>query len=78
MNRRILLLSLALVALAGSLGWLLRQKWLDARAHEQAVLSQPARVRALPPPPAVPAATPVSPAFCKAAKTSESLKSPVT
>jgi hypothetical protein len=62
MNRRILLLSLALVALAGSLGWLLRQKWLEARAHEQAVLSQAARVRVLPPPPAPPAAAPVSPA----------------
>ena len=62
MNRRILLLSLALIALAGSLGWLLRQKWLDARAHEQAVLSQPARVRALQPPPSPPAPAPVSPA----------------
>ncbi len=62
MNRRILLLSLALIALAGSMGWLLRQKWLDARAHEQAVLRQPARVRAVPPPPAPPAAAPVSPA----------------
>ena len=46
MNRRILLLSLALLALAGSLGWLLRQRWLEARAHEQAVLNRPARLHA--------------------------------
>jgi hypothetical protein len=62
MNRRILLLSLALLALAGSLGWLLRQRWLEARAHEQAVLNQPARLRTLSPPPSVPVAAPVSPA----------------
>lgn len=62
MNRRILLLSLALLALAGSLGWLLRQKWLEARAHERAVLSRQANIRPLPPPPAPPAAVPVSPA----------------
>ncbi len=62
MNRRILLLSLALLALAGSLGWLLRQKWLEARAHEQAVLSRPVHVRPLQPPPSPPAAAPVSPA----------------
>jgi hypothetical protein len=62
MNRRILLLSLALLALAGSLGWLLRQKWLEARTHERAVLSRPANIRPLPPPPAPPAVAPVSPA----------------
>jgi hypothetical protein len=62
MNRRILLLSVALVALAGSLGWLLRQKWLEAQAHERGVLNQPAHLRAVPPPPSAPLAAPVSPA----------------
>ena len=62
MNRRILLLSVALLALAGRLGWLLRQKWRDARAHERAVLSQPPHVRAVAPPPTPAPAAPVSPA----------------
>lgn len=61
MNRRIALLSIALLALAGSLGWLLRQKWIEQHTHEQAVLRQPANPRPLPPPQAVPAVTPAAP-----------------
>jgi hypothetical protein len=62
MNRRILLLSLVLLALAASLGWVLREKWLDAHAHEQQVLTQPPHVRPIAPPPTPPPGAPVSPA----------------
>ena len=51
MNRRILLLSLVLLLLAGSLGLVLRQKWVDAHAHEQQVLNQPPHIRPIAPPP---------------------------
>lgn len=61
MNRRIALLSIALLALAGSLGWLLRQKWIEQHIHEQAVLNQPAKPRPLPPPQPAPAAAPATP-----------------
>jgi hypothetical protein len=62
MNRRILLLSAVLLTLAGSLGLVLRQRWVDAHAHEQQVLSQPPHVRPIAPPPSPPPAAPVSPA----------------
>jgi hypothetical protein len=62
MNRRILLLSVVLLALAASLGWLLRQKYTAAHAHEQQVLSKPPNVRPIAPPPTPPPAAPVSPA----------------
>jgi hypothetical protein len=62
MNRRILLLSLVLLLLAGSLGLVLRQKWVDAHAHEQQVLNQPPHIRPIAPPPSPPPAAPVSPA----------------
>ena len=55
MNRRILLLNLALIALAGVLGWQIRVRWKDAKAHERDVLSQIPRVKQIlaPPPPPV-------------------------
>lgn len=62
MNRRIAFLSVALLALAGSLSWLLRQKWIEAQSHERAVLEQAARSRLLPPLPPAPTVTPASPA----------------
>ena len=57
MNRKILLLNLCLLALLVSIGWLLRTRWLEARAKERAVLSKaPRRTELLAPPsPAVPA-----------------------
>ena len=57
MNRKILLLNLCLLALLASLGWMLRVRWLEARAKERAVLSQaPRHTELLPPPsPALPA-----------------------
>ncbi|HEX5431046.1 MAG TPA: hypothetical protein VFW83_03715 [Bryobacteraceae bacterium] len=61
MNRKILLLNAALLALAGSLFWLLRIKWTDSNAHERASLDKkiaPRAVIAPPPLPPVKAAKP--------------------
>jgi len=62
MNRKILALNLGLLALAATLGWMLRAHWRQARAQQLATLSKPPRLSAqLPPPspappePAVPA-----------------------
>jgi hypothetical protein len=62
MNRRWVLLNVALIALAAMLGWLLRQHWLEAQAHERAIFDKAARARnVLPPPPITPPGS-VSPA----------------
>jgi hypothetical protein len=56
LNRRIILLNVALLALAGALIWLLRTHWSDARSRETKVLTQrvaPKSVLAPPPPPPV-------------------------
>ncbi|HSR05709.1 MAG TPA: hypothetical protein VLM42_01045 [Bryobacteraceae bacterium] len=61
MNRRIVLLNLALLALVGALGWVLRANWLEAQARERAVLRRqvaPKAVLAPPSLPPVPAAAP--------------------
>jgi hypothetical protein len=61
MNRRIVLLNLALFALAGALVWTLRANWIEAQARERAVLKRratPKPVLAPPSPPAVKAAVP--------------------
>ncbi len=61
MNRRIVLLNLALLALVGALGWVLRANWLEAQARERAVLRRkvpPKAVLAPPSLPGVPAAAP--------------------
>jgi len=53
LNRRIILLNLALLALAAALIWLLRTHWSDARSREAKVLTQrvPAKSVLAPPPP---------------------------
>ncbi len=61
MNRRIWMLSFALLALAGALGWMIRQYWLDARKRETAVLRRRVPEKKLLEPPAVPAPKPVAP-----------------
>jgi hypothetical protein len=61
-NRQVLVLNLALLALIGSLAWLLRDKWRGERAHERAVLSRVVRPPVQPPPPPPPPVPPVSPA----------------
>jgi hypothetical protein len=51
MNRKILALNLALLALLGVLGWMLRAHWRETRARELATLSKAARkIEVLPPP----------------------------
>lgn len=62
MNPRIVYLSAALLALAGLLGWRLRVRYLDAQAHERAVLNHAAHPRPVPPPPPAPVPAPIAPA----------------
>lgn len=52
MNRRLILLDLALVALIALAGWRLRQNWLEARQRESVVLRVPQKPQ--PPPPYAP------------------------
>src|SRR5215831_1393553 len=61
-NRKIWLLNLALVALAGLLGWRLRLIWLAGETQERAFLSQAPNIRAIIAPPAPPLPPPVKPA----------------
>jgi len=51
MNRKLILLNLVLLAIAGWLGWLLHARWLEAEAQERAIFQQAARAKALLPPP---------------------------
>jgi hypothetical protein len=62
MNRRVLLLNLALFALAGALGWLLRQHWIEEKQHEREIFTRAAQKKAILPPPPVQAPKPISPA----------------
>jgi hypothetical protein len=62
LNRRIVWLNLALLALAGVLVWTLRASWLEARARERAVLERRATPKPVLAPPAPPAVKPVAPA----------------
>jgi len=51
MNRKILALNLALLALLGTLGWMLRAHWRETRAQELATLAKAAHAKAQLPPP---------------------------
>jgi hypothetical protein len=51
MNRKIVALNLALLVVLGTLGWMLRAHWREARARQMATLSKPPRQSALLPPP---------------------------
>jgi hypothetical protein len=51
MNRKILALNLALLALLGTLGWMLRAHWRETRAQQLATLAKPPRASAQLPPP---------------------------
>jgi hypothetical protein len=62
LNRRLVLLNLALLALAGALVWTLRTNWLQAKARERAVLQRKVAAKAVMPPPALPAVKAVAPA----------------
>jgi len=55
MNRKALLLDLALLALAAVLAWQIRLRWLEGQARERAIFTTAARRMAiLPPPPVTP------------------------
>lgn len=56
MNRKWILLNLALLALAAWLGWTLRQHWIAGEARQRAIFDQLVRARPVIPPP--PIATP--------------------
>jgi hypothetical protein len=62
MSRKLILLNLALLAIAGWLGWTLRIQWLDAQAKERAIFQRAARAKAVLPPPPLPQMRPVMPA----------------
>src|SRR5690242_18071588 len=62
MNRKILALNLALLALLGTLGWMLRVHWRETRAQELATLAKAAAAKAQLPPPSLPVPEPVVPA----------------
>jgi hypothetical protein len=59
-NRKILAINLVLLALLGTLGWMLRAHWRETRARELATLSKAARrIEVLPPPSPTPPETAV-------------------
>lgn len=62
MNRKIVALNLALLALLGTLGWMLRAHWIETRARELATLAKAARAKAQLPPPSPVPPEPVVPA----------------
>jgi hypothetical protein len=69
MNRKIILLNLALIALAGVCVYQLRVKRREAAAHEQTVLSRAPRPPAVvPPPPAVPVRPPMPAEYMEVAQ----------
>ncbi len=62
MNRRLVLLNLALLGLTAVLVWMLRTNWFGAQARERAVLDRQVEPKKLLAPPSPPLAKPVSPA----------------
>ncbi len=62
MNRRIVLLNLALLALLGALGWILRANWLEAQVRERAVLRRKVAPKAVLAPPSLPGVRAAAPA----------------
>ena len=62
MNRRLVLLNLALLALAAALVWTLRANWIEAKARERAVLQRKVAAKAVLAPPALPTVKAVAPA----------------
>jgi hypothetical protein len=62
LNRRLVLLNLALLALAGALVWTLRTNWLAAKARERAVLQRKVAAKTVLAPPSLPGVKPVAPA----------------
>jgi hypothetical protein len=61
MSRKLILLNLALLALAGILVWQARVHYLEMKAHERAVLLRSARAVSVLPPPSAPVPAAVAP-----------------
>jgi len=61
MNRKILALDLALVALAGAFAWQIRVRWVEGQARERAIFINAAHARAILPPPPLTALKTVTP-----------------
>jgi len=61
MNRKIVLLNLALLALAGALGWQARRHYREMKAHEREILLRSAQTRPVLAPPPLPQPAPVAP-----------------
>jgi hypothetical protein len=61
MSRKIILLNLALLALAGTLVWQARKHYREMKAHEREVLQRSIRPVPALPPPSIPAPQPVAP-----------------
>ena len=61
MNRRLVLLNLALLALAGTLVWTLRVNWIQSKARERAVLQRKIAAKAVLAPPPLPTVKAVAP-----------------
>jgi len=59
-NRKLILLNLLLLALAGWLFWTLRAKWIEMHRHEYAVLAASARARRVPEAPPMPLIKPIT------------------
>ena len=62
MNRRLVFLNLALLALGGTLVWTLRANWIQAKARERAVLQRKVAAKAVLAPPPLPTVKAVAPA----------------
>jgi hypothetical protein len=62
LNRRLVLLNVALLALAGALVWTLRTNWIQAKAREHAVLQRKVAAKAVLAPPPLPTVKTVAPA----------------
>ena len=62
MNRKLVLLNVALLGLAGALVWMLRANWSGAQAKERAVLARKVEPKKILPPPPLPPVKPVTPA----------------
>ncbi len=62
MNRKLVFLNLALLALAGVLAWTLRNNWFSAQSQQSAVIQKKVEPRKLLAPPPVAPAKPVAPA----------------
>jgi hypothetical protein len=62
LSRRLVLLNVALLALAGALVWILRANWIEAKARERAVLQRRVAAKTVLAPPPLPVGKTVTPA----------------